>query len=111
MAGPAPRLRLLGYALALSAPVALAGGTMALLERVTPVSAAVIWLAGAAGAGLLLWRPMRSLSLLRQRLEGLAAAQPQTLSEWEALADDEIDLALRSAARRFAAVSDSRQRA
>lgn len=110
--GPPPgRMRLPGYALALSAPVALAAVLLAAMQWITPAAGLTIWLAALAGTAAMLWRPLRDLRAVQQRLTQFADSEDIDFKRWPQLVDDDIDVALRNAARRFQGKSEGLMRA
>ena len=106
-----PRSRVLGKALALSVPVAVASLILGAQGWMTPLAGILVWLSAAAGGVLLLWRPERERRLLRRRLLQLAEGDGAAVRDGQALADDDQELALRAIARRFEAQDEGVRRA
>lgn len=94
-------IRLPSYALALSAPVALVAAVLAAMEWITPGAALTIWVASLAGTVAMLWRPLRDMRELQRRLVQFVDSDELPDDSWGRLVDDNIDLALRNAARKF----------
>lgn len=105
------RIRLPGYALALSAPVALAVAVLVGMKWITVVAGATIWLAALAGTAAMLWRPLRDLRSVQQRLTQFVESDEIPFDSWHRLVDDDVDLALRNAARQFRARGEAVARA